>query len=292
MSIFDDKIGRDKVFEDYLMRWGLQHDPFQLEMSSIDLFVPVQEEDLRKLKWVLTGGKLGALVGGLGTGKTTLCEFLVASLREESLLAPESSKLIVPVFVHGAAYRSMDDVLRAIMLGLEMDAGKDRASMFEVLRRWPWEHPERLALVVDDIHESRVNPRDMGEFLRVLVDIPEITILINGEPKRMREFLEKVPALRDRIQVHVEIKPMSPESLRKMLDLRLKNAGCENGAVLLTESGFKAIYRFSKGVPRRALKLASNALRYAARVDTPITDKAVKKGNGISFFRRSFARWI
>ncbi|HID60398.1 MAG TPA: hypothetical protein EYP46_00885 [Hadesarchaea archaeon] len=285
MSSFDEKIGRDRFFEDYLMRWGLRGDPFRFEMRSVEMFVPVQEEDLRRLKWVLSRGKLGVLTGGLGTGKTTLCEFLVASLKEESLTAPESTKLVVPVFIHGAAYRSMDDVLRAIMLGLETDAGKDRASMFEVLRRWPWEHPERLALVVDDIHESRVNPKDIGEFLRVLVDIPEITVLINGEPKRMQDFLDKVPALRDRVQIRVEIKPMSRESLRKLLDLRLKNAGCENG-VLLTEKGFEAIYRSSKGVPRRALKLANNALRYAAAVDTPIDDKAVKKGNGLSFFKR------
>jgi len=287
MSLFDEKIGQDKVFDGYLQRWGLREDPFKLELQSIDMFVPVQEEDLRKLKWVLTGGKLGVLTGWLGTGKTTLCEFLVASLREESLTAPESSKLIVPVFIHGAAYKSMDEVLRAIMLALEMDADKDRASMFEVLRRWPREHSERLVIVVDDIHESRVNVKDIGEFLRVLVDIPSITILINGEPKRMELFLAKVPALRDRAQVRVEIKPMGRESLRKLLDLRLKNAGCENGSVLLTEKGFEAVYKVSKGIPRRALKAASNALRYAATVDTPIDNKAVKKGNRISFFGRS-----
>ncbi len=287
MSNFDEKIGRDQVFEDYLMRWGLRGDPFRLEMQSAEMFVPVQEEDLRRLKWVLSGGKLGVLTGGLGTGKTTLCEFLVASLREESLTAPESAKLVVPIFIHGAAYKSMDEVLRAMMLALEMDAGKDRASMFEVLRRWPWEHSERLAVVVDDIHESRVYPKDIGEFLRVLVDIPEITVLINGEPKRMEIFLNKVPALRDRVQVRVEIEPMSKKSLRELLDLRLKNAGCDDGSVLLTEKGFEAIYRASRGVPRRALKAASNALRYAARVDTPINDIAVKKGNRLSFFRRS-----
>lgn len=287
MSTFEEKIGRDKVFEDYLMRWGLRDDPFKLEMQSIEMFVPVQEEDLRRLKWVLSGGKLGVLTGGLGAGKTTLCEFLVASLREESLTAPESAKLVVPVFIHGAAYKSMDEVLRAMMLALEMDLGKDRASMFEVLRRWPWEHSERLAVVVDDIHESRVYPKDIGEFLRVLVDIPEITVLINGEPKRMEIFLNKVPALRDRVQVRVEIKPMSKKILRELLDLRLKNAGCDDGSVLLAEKGFDAIYRASKGVPRRALKAASNALRYAARVDTPIDDIAVKKGNRLSFFRRS-----
>lgn len=287
MSLFDEKIGADQRFEGYLLRWGLRGDPFKLELQSIDMFVPVQEDDLRKLKWVLTQGKLGVLTGGLGTGKTTLCEFLVASLREESLTAPEQSKLIVPVFIHGAAYKSMDEVLRAIMLALEMDPEKDRASMFEVLRRWPSEHSERLVIVVDDIHESRVNVKDIGEFLRVLVDIPNITILINGEPKKMETFLEKVPALRDRVQVKVEIKPMSRETLRKLLDLRLKNAGCDNGNVLLTEKGFEAVYRASKGVPRRALKAASNALRYAAMVDTPIDARAVKKGNKLSFFRRS-----
>jgi type II secretory pathway predicted ATPase ExeA len=289
MSLFDEKIGQDKVLDDYLQRWGLRDDPFKLEMQSIDMFVPMQEEDLRKLKWVLTGGKLGVLTGGLGTGKTTLCEFLVASLREESLAAPEQSKPVVPVFIHGAAYKSMDEVLRAMMLGLEMDAGKDRASMFEILRRWPREHSERLAIVVDDIHESRVNVKDIGEFLRVLVDIPNITILINGEPKRMQLFLDKVPALRDRVQVRVEIRPMSRETLRKLLDLRLKNAGCDNGNVLLTEKGFETVYRTSKGVPRRALKAADNALRFAATVDTPIDAEAVKKGNKLSFFRRSFS---
>lgn len=287
MSLFDEKIGQDKVFDDYLQRWGLREDPFKFEMQSIDMFVPVQEEDLRKLKWVLTGGKLGVLTGGLGTGKTTLCEFLVASLREESLATPEQSKPVVPVFIHGAAYKSMDEVLHAMMLGLEMDASKDRASIFEILRRWPREHSERLAIVVDDIHESRVNVKDIGEFLRVLVDIPNITILINGEPKRMQIFLDKVPALRDRVQVRVEIKPMNRESLRKLLDLRLKNAGCENGSVLLTEKGFEVVYKVSKGIPRRALKAASNALRYAATVDTPIDNKAVKKGNKISLFGRS-----
>lgn len=289
MSLFDEKIGQDKVFDEYLLRWGLREDPFKLEMQSIDMFVPVQEADLRKMKWVLTGGKLGVLTGGLGTGKTTLCEFLVASLREESLAAPETSKLVVPVFIHGAAYKSMDEVLRAMMLGLEMDATKDRASLFEVLRRWPNEHSERLAIVVDDIHESRVNPKDIGEFLRVLVDIPNITILINGEPKRMQDFLDKVPALRDRVQVRVEIKPMGKEGLRKLLDLRLKNAGCETGNVLLTDKGFDAIYGASGGIPRRALKAASNALRYAATVDKPIDDRAVRKGNNLSFIRRSIS---
>ncbi|MEM2878568.1 MAG: AAA family ATPase [Candidatus Hadarchaeales archaeon] len=286
MTLFEDKIGKDQVFEDYLMRWGLKEDPFKLELSSIDMFVPVQEDDLKKLKWVLTGGKLGVITGGLGTGKTTLCSFLVTALREESLLSQEPSKNVIAVFIHGAAYKSMDEILRAIMLGLEMDPNRDRASMFEILRRWPKEHAERLAIVVDDIHESRINPRDIGEFLRVLVDIPNITVLINGEPRKMARFLEEVPALRDRVQVRVEINPLNREKMRAILDLRIKNAGCENGSVLLTEKGFETIYRLSGGIPRKALKIASMALRYAAEKGGSIDENAVKKGNRISFFRR------
>jgi general secretion pathway protein A len=289
MTIFEEKIGRNRRFESYIQRWGLREDPFGLDLPSPEAFVPHQSEDVRKLKWVLSEGKLAVLSGVLGMGKTTLCEFLVASLKEESLIASDPSKQVVPVFIHGAAYKSTEELLRAIILGLEMDAGKDLASLFELLRRWPQDHQERLAIIIDDISESRADAREVGEFLRVLVDIPGIVLLLNGEPKQMEHFLAVTPALKDRVQVRVELKPMSQAQLRELLELRLKNAGYVGYDGLITENGFEALYKISKGVPRRVLKAASNALHYAAEKDKLIDKRVVKKANKRPFFKRFFA---
>ncbi len=289
MTTFEEKIGRDQRFESYLQRWGLRGDPFELELPSVDAFAPFQQDDLRKLKWLLSEGKVGILMGALGMGKTTACEFLVASLREESLTAPDPSKHVMPILIHGAAYKSTDELLSAIILGLEMDANKDRASLFEILRRWPQEHQERLAVIIDDIPESGADVLEVGEFLRVLADIPNISILLNGELKQMQRFLAEVPALLDRVQIHVELKPMNRKNLKELLELRLKNAGCTNSDGLLTPSGFESLYKLSKGVPRLALKAASNTIHRAAEMDVPIDARVVKQANKRPLLKRAFS---
>ncbi len=289
MTTFEEKIGRDQRFESYLQRWGLRGDPFELELPSVDAFAPFQRDDLRKLKWVLSEGKICILTGALGMGKTTVCEFLVASLREESLTTPDPSKHVMPILIHGAAYKSANELLCAIILGLEMDANKDQASLFEILRRWPQEHQERLAVIIDDVPESGADVLEVGEFLRVLSDIQNISILLNGEPKQMQRFLAEVPALLDRIQIHPELRPMKRKNLKELLELRLKNAGCTNYDGLLTPSGFESLYKLSKGVPRSALKAASNAIHRAAEMDAPIDARVVKKANKRPLLKRAFS---
>ncbi|MDI6884001.1 MAG: AAA family ATPase [Hadesarchaea archaeon] len=288
MTTFEEKIGRDQRFEFYLQRWGLRGDPFGLELPSIDAFAPSQQEDIRKLKWLLSEGKLGVLTGALGMGKTTVCEFLVSSLREESLNTTDPSRQIIPVLVHSAAYKSAEELLRAVILGVEMDASKDSASLFEVLRRWHQEHPERLAIIIDDVPESGADKLEISEVLRVLADLPNISLLLNGEFKQMRRFIAEVPALLDRVQIHIALRPMDRKSLKELLELRLKNAGCTSYDGLLTPDGFESIYKFSKGAPRSALKAASNALHLAAERDLPIDSRIVKKANRRSLIKRVF----
>jgi len=279
VTTFENKIGHNQHFERYIQRWGLQRDPFAPELPSMDAFVPSQRDDIRKLKWTLTDSKLGILTGGLGMGKTTICKFLIASLKEENLATTDLSKQVVPAFVHGATYKSTEELLRAIILGVEMDAKRDRASLFEILRRWPNEHQEGLAILIDDVPESGSDIREMGEFLRVLTDIPGIAVLLNGEPKRMQRFLSEIPSLRDRVQTHVELKPMKSEEIGELIKLRLKNAGCAHYSRLVSPNALNAIYKLSKGVPRQALKVAGNALHYAAEKNKRIDANVVRKAN-------------
>jgi len=286
MTTFDDKIGRDQRFDAFIQRWGLQKDPFSFELPSMDAFAPSQQEDIRKIKQLLLEGKVGVLTGDLGMGKTTLCEFLVSALREESLAITDPAKQTVPILVHGAAYKSSGEIIRAILLALEIAVDKDDASLFDVLRRWHHDHQERLVIIIDDIPESGANVLEIGEFLRVLSDIQNISILINGEKTQMQKFLDKVPSLRDRVQLNVALEAMGKETIKDLLKLRLKSAGCMNYDALITADGFDAIYKLSNGVPRLALKVASKALHLAAALDVPIDKRVVNKANKVSFWKR------
>jgi general secretion pathway protein A len=290
MTLWEDKLGRDYRLENYLRKWGLRQDPFTPELPTPAAFVPIQKEDLLKLKWLLLEGKVGILTGGLGMGKTTVCEFLTAALREESILTTDPEKQAIPVFLHGAVYKSVDEFLRALILALELDANRDPAALFEMLRRWGIEHREKLAVIIDDVPESTADFQQIGEFLRVLADLPHISILFNGEYRKMKRFLEKVPALRDRIQLHVKLKELNLVETRELLQFRLRHAGYPQTNELITPRGFESVHKISRGVPRLVLKVASRSLRFAAMHDVPIDAWVVERASRRSFLRRIFGR--
>lgn len=288
MTLWEQKLSRDYRFENFLAKWGLRQDPFSPELPTPEAFVPVQKEDMERLKRLLLNGKVGILTGGLGMGKTTVCEFLTAALREESVLTADPEKQAIPILIHGAAYKSVDDLLRAVVLGLELDASKDPASLFEILRRWGIEHREKLAILIDDVPESTADFQQIGEFLRVLADLPNISILFNGEHSQMKRFLEKVPALGDRIQLHVALKGLDLVGVRELIQFRLKHAGYFGADGLVTSDGFETIHKISRGVPRLVLKTASRSIRQAAVFDRPIDGKIVKMANRQPRFRKLF----
>ncbi len=293
MTLWEEKLGKEEKFESFLRKWWLCRDPFSFDLPAPEAFVPFQREELMRLKQVLTSGKVGVLTGGLGMGKTTVCEFLTVALREESLLSTDPASQVIPVFIHGAVYKSADEFLRAIIHSLGLDASKDSATLFEFLRRWPLEHREKLAIIIDDVPESRADYLEIGEFFRVLADLPQISMLLNGEKKQMERFLDKIPALRDRIEFWVSLRPFSFQAIQDLLKYRIKYAsipfsyGGEHPAnQLITPDGWVAIYDWSDGRPREALKAAARALRLAALLDTRISEWVVKRANRRPWWKR------
>ncbi|MFN4133570.1 MAG: AAA family ATPase [Candidatus Hadarchaeales archaeon] len=278
MTLWEEKITKDFQYENYLKKWGLSSDPFTTVLTSPEAFVPTQKEQLVRIKELLGEGKTGLLTGELGMGKTTVCEFLIAVLREENLLTADQSRHIIPVFIHTPAYHSMETLLKGLLLSLQLDTQFEPPQMFEVLKRWYLEHPEKLALIFDDLPQAPVSPSLLGEFLRVLSDLPQISLLLNGETEKMRRFLDKNPALKDRIHFHAKIRPMIEMEVRDMLIFRLKLGGCVD-LNLFTPEAIRAVHRLSKGNPRRALRIASNSLKLAATFDSHVTSKIVKKAN-------------
>ncbi|MEM1822728.1 MAG: AAA family ATPase [Candidatus Hadarchaeales archaeon] len=282
MTIWQEKLGKDYRLEIYLHVWGLERDPFTPDLPAPEAFVPSQREELIKLKEVLMEGRVAVLTGGLGMGKTAVCKFLTAALREENVVFQDPARQVIPVMIHGAAYRSAEEFLRAIILGLELDSNMDSVKMFEVLRKWGIEQKEKLAIIVDDVPESTANFKELGEFFRVLADLPGISLLLNGEEKRMENFLEKIPALKDRVYFRMKLRPLTLPEVRELLIARMRYCSREERDFMsgpITADGFQEIYKVSKGVPRQILAAASKALRLAAIWSSPINAQIVRMAN-------------
>lgn len=289
MTLWEEKVMKDQRYENYLRKWGLVRDPFISPLPTPEAFVPTQKEQLLRIRELLAAGKVGILTGELGSGKTTICEFLVAALREENFFLEDPSRHIIPVLIHTPAYGSVEALLKGISNPLEMNTGLESSQLFEVFKNWHVEHLEKLALIFDDLPQTPMAVELLGEFLRVLSDLPQIALLLNGETDKIKHFLSKTPALKDRIQFHALIRPMTESEVKDLLFFRLKFAGCTDFSILTPEA-IKAIHRISRGNPRKALKIASNSLRVGAVLDSHITSKIVKSANRRSLFSRLLYR--
>jgi type II secretory pathway predicted ATPase ExeA len=261
-------------------------DPFFL-VAPIrpDTYVRVQPDEIAALKQAISNGRVAVVTGPLGIGKTSLCRYIVDELMNESLSTDDVSKQIVPVYLSGAAYRETDDFLKGIIKGLALDSNRDRVALFSILTSWPREHKEKLAAVIDDASESGANVDELGEFLRALADVENIAIVLNGEPKRMKRFLDLNPPLRDRIQTIIELRQMTRYELKEMLTKRAKTHDVED---YVSEGAYDELYKLSKGVPRVALKAASRAFELARKEGKNIDRTIVKRANQVSFWERLF----
>jgi len=289
MTLWQEKLGKDYRLEIYLHQWGLERDPFTPDLPAPGAYVPAQRDELARLKEVLLEGRVAVLTGGLGMGKTAVCKFLAAALKEENLVSQDPSRQAIPVMIHGAAYRSADQFLRAVISGLELDSSADPVGMFEILRKWGITQKERLVIIVDDVPESTADFKELGEFFRVLADLPGISLLLNGEEKRMENFLKRVPALRDRVYFRMRLRPLTLPETKELLITRMRYMAMEERDFMsgpVTSDGFREIHRISGGVPRRILAVSSRALRLAAVWSSPISGEIVRMANRISLKER------
>lgn len=251
-------------------------DPFVLTpQDKSQAYVPVLTEHLEGLKRAIRSGKVTVVVGERGLGKTTLCERAVADLKREEFQT-------VPVLLRGAAYGQAEDFVRGIQIGLGLDPRGSRAELVGSISDWVAMHSERLVVFVDDASECADDPpvaRELGDFLRAVADIGGITLVLNGEPDRMDRFLQFAPALADRVQARVVLRPLGGDAVERILRRRAELGGVDG---LITDDAYGELVRLSRGNPRSALKLASRAYELAREkgvvIDAGVVRRVGRKG--------------
>ena len=180
------------------------------------------------------------IIGGLGTGKSTLLQWLEKHLRSKFetiyVLRPPSrpSELI--------------DLVSATISGQTNHTKKYSVYDFQSLCK---NYSRNILLLLDEAHEFN---EEFEQFIRTLGDLPNIYLVIAGLPQAREKLKRDLPALFDRIVASILLGSLSLEETKDMILKRISSAGGK-GLGPFTLSAVDKIFQLSYGVPRGMLKI-------------------------------------
>lgn len=277
----------------YLRHFGLQQTPFSLTPNTafyVDL--PQHHEALEVLNTALNVGEgFIKVTGEVGTGKTMLCRKLMNDAPEDWVIAYIPDPYLSPLELRWAF---------ATELGLKHADTVDNQQLLQLLQHRLVAlaaEGKRVVLIID---EAQALPDDTLEALRLLTNLETeqrklLQVVLFGQPeldKRLASY--KFRQLRQRVSFSYLLRGMSFYEVQAYISTRIDIAGVRQP--LFSPGALKAIWKYSRGIPRlvnvlshkglmlafgeNKLQVDTKHLRYAAK-DTEDVDDQMSEINPI-----------
>ena len=262
--------------------YGLSEKPFNLTPDP--RFLCLSEKHKEAFSHLLYGimSRSGFIMisGEIGTGKTTICRYLLSKLDLDTEVAFVFNPTLSP-----------EELLRTINqdFGSDTKAASIKGLIDELnvylLDRYA--QGKNCVLVIDEAQD--LEPRVL-EQIRLLSNLETETakllqIILIGQPE-LAEMLE-LPELRQlnqRITARYHLQPLNREETMQYIAYRLRVAGARN-IVKFSKGALNEIYRFSKGTPRVINAVCDRALligftQELREFETPIIRQAIHEIRG------------
>lgn len=270
----------------YWQHFGLSAEPFSLTPDPAFLYMSEgHAEALAALKLGLLERRgLLAMIGEVGTGKTTLLYSLLAGLEAEIKTAYVSNTRL-----------SFEGILRTILSDFGVTpASEDRVDMLDCLNDFLVECAEQdttAALIID---EAQNLSAEAFEEIRLLSNFETYTtkllqIVLVGQPELATKLNEReLRQINERIAVRCYLNPLSEAESRSYIEHRLAAAGGD--AQAFSKRALRTIISWSSGIPRRINILCHNSLLFAygrslAAVTPGIVEDAIHDQEGAGLRR-------
>ena len=242
----------------YLEHFALEREPFSNAPDARFYFNSEQHSKaLVRLMYAVDSNKgLAVLVGGVGTGKTTLARRMLDNLAEDRY---ESSLLVM---VHSGITPEWILTRIAMQLGVENPA-PDRLALLRQLyeRLLQIEQSGRKAVVLIDEAQMLQTQELMEEFRGLLnLEIPGkklLNIVFFGLPE-VEDCLSLDEPLAQRVAVKFHLHSLPVETTISYMKHRLQVAGARR--MLFSSEAIPAIHRYAGGVPRLINTVCDNCL--------------------------------
>jgi len=227
--------------------FGFKERPFQLVPNPAYLYLSrSHEEAMAHLVYAISQGDgFVEITGEVGTGKTTLCRAVLENLDQHieaayifnpkldslQLLKAINDEFGVPS--HGTSVKELTDTLNAFLMKKKVEGKK-------------------VVLIIDEAQNLN---KDVLEQLRLLSNLETTTskliqIILVGQPE-LGEMLDshELRQLGQRITLSCYLTPLSYRESREYIYHRIHVAS-QKPEVRFTRSALRAIYRYSRGIPR------------------------------------------
>jgi general secretion pathway protein A len=240
----------------YLTHYNLTLKPF--EESPDPRFFWLSEkhkEALACLKYGIQENKAFLLLNGdIGTGKTSLINFLLLDNDQDAIVAtlPDPDLSISDFFKL---------LSRGFNINIDFDTKGDFLIQFEHFLHNTYSEEKKALLIIDEA--QRLNQQLM-EQIRLLSnierkDVKLINIFFVGQIEIIDMIKdEKNKALRQRLTVHYTIEPLAEPETQEYINHRLRVAGSETE--IFSSEAAHEIFSFSKGYPRLINIICDRAL--------------------------------
>ena len=263
----------------YKEHFGLRKKPFAVTPDPAFLYQGASHrEALASLRYGIHERRgFIALVGEVGTGKSTLIRTLLEDL---------GSNVRTALITHTTVSRI--EILRMILHELHIgDEGMTRVKMLRFLNEFAInELKENRAPPVLILDEAQDLSHDVLEEVRLLTNL-EISqskllqVILSGQPELETKLHEpSLRQLRQRIAVYIRLRPLTRREAYEYVAHRLRVAGCRSGGLFTQDATFH-IWRVSGGIPRVINMICEQSLINAFgaakhRIDLSLVEEAVR----------------
>lgn len=241
----------------YKSFYGLKEKPFNLSPDPDYLFMSRgHEEAYTHLEYAITENKgFVVITGEIGSGKTTLINFLLRKLKQNVHVAVVNQTIAQPK-------QFLKLVCQEFELAVDV---MDKASMLDTFQNFllqQFAEKKRVALIID---ESQNLPNSTIEEIRMLSNLESekhhlIQILLLGQPELKDKLKKKsLEQFTQRVTVYWHLNGLDKDEVKEYIRHRLWVAGAEE-LDIFDQQAIESIQKHSRGIPRLINILCDAAL--------------------------------
>ncbi len=242
----------------YLEFFNLKEQPFSISVDNRFYFNSNQHAHaLVKLRYAAEERKgLGVLVGGVGTGKTTLARRMLDELEESKF---ESALLVV---IHTSI--TSEWLLRkiAVQLGVQNPLDDKTELLSQLYNRLVeiYDSGKKAVVLIDEAQmlQRREVMEEFRGILNIELDGQKLITFIFFGLTDLDTYLALDKPLQQRIAVRYELESFTEKTTEEYIRYRLEVAGSKRE--LFTKGSFTTIHQYSEGIPRLINSICDNAL--------------------------------